>query len=203
MPRRTFDRLLETGLLNPPGPDGRWPASELGRIERVMELGRRGVRDLNRRVLLLPWEGPEFAVDLVHRRKATEELLKGDLRPAGRKMREVRRELDVLYRRTMAGLDWPAARKPRNYGMRLPQGLWWFTVQAADDPTLQGDYQLASFYAQILPNILRAEGIEPEIGVPPEERLAFILVNLLLRHPEPRRAVGLAPLPVRRGPDIA
>lgn len=202
MPRRTFDRLVETGLIDPPGTDGRWPSSELDRIGKVMELGRQGVRDLNRRVLLLPWEGPEFAVDLGHRRKATEELLKSDLRPAGRKMREVRRELDFLHRRTMAGLDWPAARKPRNYGMHLPQALWWRVVEAADDETLQGDYQLASFYAQILPDLLHADGVEPEIEVPPEERLAFILVNLLLRSPEPRRAVGLAPLPVRRGPDI-
>lgn len=202
IPKRAFDRLVETGLLNPAGKDGRWASSELDRIDRVMALGRDKARNLYRRVILLPWEGPEYVVDLKHRRRAVEELLASDLRPAARKMRQVRRELDVLYRRTMIGLGWPLPRKPRSYGLNLAHERWCFCVAAADDETLRREYQVASHYAQILPDVMRAEGIEPEVDAPPEERLAFVLVNLLLKYPEPRRAVGLPPLPVRRGLDI-
>ena len=113
MPKRAFDRLVETGLLNPPGPDKRWPVTELDRIDKVMTLGHQA-RDLYRRVLLLPWEGPQYEVALDHRRQALEELLKGDLRPAARKMRSVRRALDALHRRTMRGLGWQPARRPRS-----------------------------------------------------------------------------------------
>lgn len=200
--KRAFDRLIETGLLNPAGEDGRWPESELDRIDTVMALGRDKARDLSRRVILLPWEGPEYTLGLLHRRRAVEELLSSDLRPAARKMREVRRELDILHRRTTVALGWVSARKPRSYGLSIPHDRWSDIVAAANDEILQREYQVASYYAQILPDVMRAERLAPEVDVPAEERLAFVLVNLLLRYPGPRTAAGLDPLRERRGPDI-
>src|SRR5437879_3724598 len=70
IPKRAFDRLIGTGLIHRPGEDRRWPLSELDRMDKVMALGRDKARDLYRRVLLLPWEGPQYSVDLEYRRLA-------------------------------------------------------------------------------------------------------------------------------------
>jgi hypothetical protein len=200
MPKRSLLRLIAVGLINEPGPDGFWDERELERMDAVIRLGER-TRDLHRRVLLLPYEG--FPVTPGHRRRAVVELLQSGLRPAAaRKMRRVRRELDLLHRRTMSGLGWPLPRRPRTFGIGIPKNKWSRAVEAVGLDTFAEQLQMAAFYAEILPSIAKAERLRSDIEVPTEERLALILVNLLLADDKARHAVGWQPTPKRRGLDI-
>jgi hypothetical protein len=193
MPAHVFDRMLATGLLPAPDPDGTWPATEVARFDAVLALAPRA-RSLERRVLLLHLSG--FLPSLAARRAAALSLV-DTIRPAARKMARVRQELDALAER--ARLGGPRLRRPRTYALPLAREQWRVVLEAANDELWQAEWQLAARYASILASIAQAEGL-PDVDLPEEERLVLVLVTQLLRHPEVRRQVPLGE-PVPRLPE--
>lgn len=191
MPSHAFLRLVETGLLPQPGSDGRWPASVTERLDAVLELGGR-VRSLERRVLLLHTVG--FHPDVEHRRAAAIDVVRR-IRPAARKMKQVRMALDVLAAR--ASLGNPVPPRPRTYALPLAHEHWETVLRMAGEELWQREWELAARYAQILPAILRAANVRPLVDLPEEEWIVLALIDQLLRHEVVRQHVPLSP-PVNR-----
>lgn len=172
MPNRNFDRYVATGLIGPPGHDGRWDDAAILRMEAAQRLAKEAP-NLERRVLLMSMEG--FPVGSPQLREAVAAVLER-IRPAARKMREVRRELFELARRTAWTVD-QAPRRPRSFGFPRPPAGWPGLIRATDDETFELHYPTASTYAQFL--LGRLPGFNAGVEVPREERLALVLVNLL------------------------
>jgi hypothetical protein len=196
MPEKSWQQWLYFGLLRPPGPDGRWEEEEVkARIKAAKDL-EETARGIPRRALHLQRAGHH--VEPVARKRAVLEILRR-VRPAARKMREVRMEMDALARRVSFG---PPPRRLRSYGIGLPREDWMEAVNVVDLETFDAHYANAARWAESLPDAAMAEGRRLLLEVPFDERVSLLLVNLLIKEvPMVRERLRLPPIPVG-GPTI-
>jgi len=196
MPEKGWEQWLYLGLLPPSGPDGRWDGDDAEvRIKAAQEL-EEIARAIPRRSLYLQRGG--HYVEPIARQRAVIEILRR-IRPAARKMREVRLQMDALARRVSFG---PPPRRLRSYGIGLPREDWIQAVATVDVETFDAYYANAARWSDSLPEASLAEGRSPSIEVPFDERVSLLLVNLLIKEvPVVRKTLHLPPMTVG-GPAI-
>jgi hypothetical protein len=187
MPAKTWDQWVQFGLISAPGADGRWDEEVLTRVRVAQSLADRA-RALPRRALHLQREG--HWVEPEARQRAVVEVLRR-VRPAARKMRQVRQEVDSMARRIALR---PQTRRPRSFGIGLRRESWIDVVQGASVEEFDQAYAIAARLADAQPEAPETRKGRA-ISIPFDERASLLVVNLLLGQPTTRKRMSLPPIP--------
>lgn len=184
-----FQSWVDSGVLNRPGPDGRWDESEASRLRHARELAKE-VRPLPPRALLMHRDG--YPVSLDARRRAVTYVL-GHMGRRGHKMSHVLWELEATR---------PDYRPPRASArvLREPEvGLaaWTRAAEVAPDAAFDRAFSSAFYLEAVLKAAARRHRLPLAEEMPYVEHLSLGVVLELLHEHEVRDRLGIPAEPAR------